>query len=53
MKIIIAITISPKGTINTLKNEDIDQIEVIISMQNSNFVSIEPYYNNFNQVKDN
>jgi putative phosphoribosyl transferase len=51
-KIIIAIPISPKGTINTLKNEGIDQIEVITSPQNRNFVSIEQYYQNFDQVTD-
>jgi putative phosphoribosyl transferase len=51
-KFIIAIPISPKGTINTLKNEDIDQIEVITSPQNRNFLSIEQYYQNFDQVTD-
>jgi putative phosphoribosyl transferase len=52
-KFIIAIPISPKGTINTLKNERIiDQIEVIASPQNRNFVSIEQYYQNFDQVTD-
>lgn len=52
-KIIIAISISPKGTINTLKNEDIDKIEVITCPQNRNFVSIEQYYQNFDQITDN
>jgi putative phosphoribosyl transferase len=51
-KFIIAIPIAPKGTINTLKNEDIDQIEVITSPQNRNFLSIEQYYQNFDQVTD-
>lgn len=51
-KFIIAIPISPKGTINSLKNEGIDQIEVITSPQNRNFVSIEQYYQNFDQVTD-
>ncbi|TLX65871.1 MAG: phosphoribosyltransferase [Thaumarchaeota archaeon] len=51
-KLIIAIPISPKGTINALKNEDIDQIEVITSPQNRNFLSIEQYYQNFDQVTD-
>jgi putative phosphoribosyl transferase len=51
-KLIITIPISPKGTINTLKNEDIDQIEVITSPQNGNFRSIEQYYQNFDQVTD-
>jgi predicted phosphoribosyltransferase len=49
---IIAIPISPKGTISTLKNEDIDQIEVITSPQNRNFLSIEQYYNDFHQLTD-
>jgi putative phosphoribosyl transferase len=51
-RLIITIPISPKGTINTLKNEDIDQIEVITSPQNGNFRSIEQYYQNFDQVTD-
>jgi putative phosphoribosyl transferase len=51
-KFIIAIPISPRGTINTLKNEDIDQIEVITSPQNRNFVSIEQYYQHFDQLTD-
>lgn len=51
-KVIIAIPISPKGTINTLKNEGIDPIEVITSPQNRNFVSIEQYYQNFDQITD-
>jgi hypothetical protein len=40
---VVALTLAKyilKGTSNTLKNEDIDQIEVIISPQNRNFVSI-------------
>jgi predicted phosphoribosyltransferase len=51
-KFIIAIPISPKGTINTLNNEGIDQIEVVTSLQNRNFVSIEQYYQNFDQITD-
>ena len=51
-KFIIAIPISPKGTIKTLRSEEIDQIEVITSPQNSNFLSIEQYYQNFDQVTD-
>jgi len=35
-----------------LKNEDIDQIEVITSPQNGNFRSIEQYYQNFDQITD-
>jgi putative phosphoribosyl transferase len=51
-RLIIAVPVSPKGTINRLNNEDIDQIEVITSPQNSNFVSIEQYYQNFDQITD-
>jgi putative phosphoribosyl transferase len=51
-KFIIALPISPKGTINELKNEDIDQIEVITNPQNRNFLSIEQYYNDFHQLTD-
>jgi len=51
-RLIIAIPVSPKGTINLLKNEGIDHIEVITSPQNRNFTSIEQYYQNFDQVTD-
>ena len=51
-RLIIAVPISPKGTINILNNEDIDQFEVITSPRNRNFVSIEQYYQNFDQVTD-
>jgi putative phosphoribosyl transferase len=51
-RLIIALPISPKGTIDKLKNEDIDHIEVITNPQNKNFVSIEQYYRNFDQITD-
>ena len=51
-RLIIALPISPKGTINKLKNEEIDHIEVITNPQNQNFVSIEQYYRNFDQITD-
>ena len=51
-RIIIALPISPKGTSNKSKNEDIDQIEVIASPQNRNFESIEQYYQHFDQITD-
>ena len=51
-RLIIALPISPKGTINKLKSEDINHIEVITSPQNSNFISIEQYYRNFDQITD-
>ena len=51
-RLIIALPISPKGTIDKLKSEDIDHIEVITSPQNSNFLSVEQYYQNFDQITD-
>ncbi len=51
-RLIIAVPVSPKATINRLNNEEIDQIKVITSPQNRNFVSIEQYYQNFDQVTD-
>jgi putative phosphoribosyl transferase len=51
-RLIIAVPVTPKATINRLNNEEIDQIEVITSPQNRNFVSIEQYYQNFDQVTD-
>jgi predicted phosphoribosyltransferase len=44
--------ISSKGTINTLKNEDIVQNEVITSPQNGNSRSIEQYYQHYDQITD-
>ena len=51
-RLIVAIPVSPKGTVDLLRNEDIDHLEVIISPQDSNFGSIEQYYQNFDQVTD-
>jgi len=51
-RLIIALPISPKGTINKLKSENINHIEVITSPQNRNFVSIEQYYRSFDQITD-
>ena len=51
-RLIIALPISPKGTIDKLKSEDIDHIEVITSPQNRNFLSVEQYYRNFDQITD-
>ena len=51
-RLLIALPISPIGTINLLKNEEIDEIKVITSPQNSKFVSIEQYYRNFEQVSE-
>jgi predicted phosphoribosyltransferase len=35
-----------------LRNEDIDHLEVITSPQDSNFGSIEQYYQDFSEVTD-
>jgi putative phosphoribosyl transferase len=51
-RFIVAIPIAPKYTINLIKLENIDCIEVITS-PNFNFKSVEQYYKNFNQVTDN
>jgi predicted phosphoribosyltransferase len=51
-RLIIALPISPKGTTNKLKNENIDHIEVITSPQKRNFRSIEQYYQHFDQITD-
>ena len=51
-RLLVALPISPTGTINALKNEDVDDIKVITSPQNSKFVSIEQYYRNFEQVSE-
>ena len=51
-QIIVAIPITPKSTINLFKDEHIDHIEVITSPHNSNFNSVEQYYENFDQVTD-
>ena len=51
-QLIIAVPISPKGTIDRMNKEKIDHIEVITSPRNRYFVSIEQYYQNFDQVTD-
>ena len=48
---ILAIPTAPKHTVDLLKHEDFDCIEVITS-PTSNFISVEQYYKNFNQVTD-
>lgn len=51
-RLVVAVPVSPKGTVNLLRNEDIDHLEVITSPQDSNFGSIEQYYQDFGQVTD-
>ena len=50
--IIVAITVSPKGTIDVLRREGIDHVEVITSPNDGNFRTVEQFYQNFNQVSD-
>ena len=51
--IIVAITVSPKGTIDLLRREGIDHVEVITSPNDGNFRTVEQFYQNFDQVSDN
>jgi predicted phosphoribosyltransferase len=51
--IIVAITVSPKSTIDLLRREGIDHVEVIISPNDGNFRTVEQFYQNFDQVNDN
>ena len=51
-RIIVAVPVSPKSTVDLLRREGIDHIEVITSPSDSNFGSIEQFYRNFDQVSD-
>ena len=51
--IIVAITVSPKSTVDRLEREGVDHIEVIISPNDGNFTTVEQFYQNFEQVSDN
>lgn len=51
-QIIIATPVAPKSTVELLRNEDIDHIEVITSPRDSEFTSVEQYYYDFHQVTD-
>ena len=50
--IIVAVPVIPKSTLNLLRREGLDHIEVIISPSYNNFTSIEQFYHNFNQVSN-
>jgi predicted phosphoribosyltransferase len=52
-RIIIAIPVCPRGTVDLLRRESIAHVEVIISPADNNFRSIEQFYHNFDQVSDN
>jgi len=51
--IIVAITVSPRGTVDLLRREGIDHVEVITSPNDNNFRAIDQFYQNFTQVSDN
>lgn len=52
-RIIVAIPVSPRSTVNLLRREGIEDVEVIISPADNNFRSIEQFYHNFDQVSHN
>jgi putative phosphoribosyl transferase len=52
-RIIVAIAVSPRSTMNLLRREGLDHVEVITSPVDINFRSIEQFYQNFSQVSDN
>jgi len=52
-RIIVAIAVSPKSTVDLLRSEGIDHVEVITSPVDTNFSSIQQFYQNFDQVSDN
>jgi predicted phosphoribosyltransferase len=52
-RIIVAIPVCPRGTVDLLRRESIAHVEVIISPADNNFRSIEQFYHNFDQVSDN
>jgi predicted phosphoribosyltransferase len=51
-RFMIAIPVAPKDTVNLLKRESIDHIEVITSPSSSNFRSVGQYYQSFQPVSD-
>jgi predicted phosphoribosyltransferase len=51
--IIVAIAVSPKSTLDLLRREGLNHLEVITSPADSNFGSIEQFYQRFDQVDDN
>ena len=52
-RIMVAIPVSPRNTVDLLRQEGIAHVEVIISPPDNNFRSIEQFYHNFDQVSDN
>jgi predicted phosphoribosyltransferase len=49
-RVVVAIPVSPKSTINFFRREGIEHVEVITSPNDNNFGSIEEFYHNFDQV---
>jgi predicted phosphoribosyltransferase len=52
-RIIVAIPVSPKSTVNLFRREGIEYVEVITCPADNNFRSIEQFYHNFDQVGHN
>jgi predicted phosphoribosyltransferase len=50
--IIVAVAVSPRSTVDLLRSEGLDHVEVITSPVDTNFGSIEQFYQNFVQVSD-
>lgn len=50
--IIVAVAVSPRDTVDLLRREGIDHVEVIICPTNNKFRSIEQFYQHFDQVSD-
>jgi predicted phosphoribosyltransferase len=51
-QLIIASPIAPKGTIVLLKNEGVEYVEILITPSDSQFKSVEQYYEDFHQLSD-
>ena len=51
-RIIVGIAVSPRSTVDLLKTEDIDHLEVLTSPVDTNFGSIEQFYQHFDQVSN-
>jgi putative phosphoribosyl transferase len=51
-RIIVAVAVSPKSTVDLLRNEGLGHVEVITSPVDTKFGSVEQFYQNFEQVSD-
>jgi len=52
-RVIVAVAVSPRSTVDLLRSEGLDHVEVITSPVDTKFGSIEQFYQNFAQVSDN